>query len=919
MNSVKEFPRRVLPLLICTLLICTLVFSSQPVGAQQPSPPRQDKVAAPTPSPQASRTPAVAPAPQPQSSPITSPQSSPNTVRQGSPAAAVAANPASDKAEFAELLAGENYVMVGEISGINEVVNSNMVADALAPFERLGEVPKEVFALREFVTRHAETLETTRISFAAQPMRPGLPQVLIRIQCVDTEAARKLEAPLRNLLRTLFASVAMPNIKQANEKDAPPNAKQPEAAAKAKTVTTNKPATEAREASVKASSAASSADVTGYKIKLSARSIFVSDAEFKVADLRAPATEASLAESTRYNKVHTRFAADPLFIFYDLKLLERSLEDAMQKQRAIMEQAEKEQAEKEQPEKPRVASGEEAAPTAPETEVTDSLNDENDIGTVEMTESAEPVIVSVDSSPGESAANNEGTDVERSSRGAGTQLLDILLPSLFSGGGSDFTNLLGGAEALGIGVNLNAEAVSVRTLLATPEKNYVSPIPFFPQVVAGAPNSSRAASLLPADTEVYVSTSLDFPKSFDKFLEATEKRVQATSPPQRRVTNGVVEAADTQPEAPEVNAAALYVAGIEAQLNFKIKDDLLATLGSEFAFGLLPPVPAPSPDERKSTDAKESSGELSATDEVQSKEGVATVNATSEAYGFVGLISVADKARLQALLPKVAELFGIKPPGVTAANLFERRGDIEYLRFAPGVAAAFIGDFLVVASDDAALQRIVATTQGDRSLAGDNSFVAGREWQPRDRLAELYVRGGATDKLFGDDRRWIASVVGDIEPFFNDFTQNQAPLTLALSGEVEGSLHEIRIPRSLIVSTLAHAAADAKHGEKVRNERSVTYRLQSIAGAQESFHKKNTRYGSLEELRKADLYNYSDDDEPGGYRITIKASASDFNATAEPTQYGVTGRRSYYIDQTGTLRAGDHGGKAAEATDPVVK
>lgn len=930
MNSVKGFSHRTLP-----ILICALVLSSTPVsGRQQPSPrQQQDKVFVPTPTPRASPqtrpTPAAAPAAtptqQPQASPTPLPQSSPNAVPQGSPApGAVAVKLATDAVEFAELLAAENYMMVGEMSGIVEVANSNLVTDALAPFERLGEVPKEVIVLREFLTRHAETMEATRVSFAAQPMRPGLPQMVIRVQCADAEAARKLEAPLKNLLGTVLAAPP------------PPPAPKPKANGTSAAIERTPPSNNASqtnntvkvETSAAPTASTSKESSSPFKVKVIDRSIFVSESDFKLADLRAPTTESSLAESSRYSGVRTRFAAEPMFIFYDLKLLERSLEDAMQKQRAMMEQMEKEQADK-KPSETDPAAGETAIVTAlPASADTDTQNAEDVAAPVEMTESTEPELVAVvpanpdpDSPPSEMATSEEGAGMGASSRGS-TDLMNILLPSFF-GGGTGITDILGGAEALGVGVNLNAEGISVRTLMMTPEKNYVSPIPFLPQVVAGAPNSSRAASLLPADTEIFVNTSLDLPKSFDKFLEATEKAATTSvrTPTPRRVTNGVVEASDTPADAtadtPQVNSAALYIAGIEAQLNFKIRDDLLATFGSEFAFGLLPPVPAPSPDEKKAAEVKQASIG-NASDEAQSKEDVATVGAPNADYGFVGLISVTDKARLQTLLPKAAELFGIKLPGVTAANLFERRGDIEYLRFAPGVAAAFIGDFLVIASDDATLQRIVATTTGERSLAGDNAFVSGRAWQPRDKLGEIYVRGGATDKLFSDDRKWISSVVSDIEPFFTDYTQDQAPLTLALSGEADGSVHELRIPRSLIVSTMAHAAVDAKHGEKVRNERSVTYRMQSIAGAQETFHEKNKRYGSLEELRKAEMYYYPADEDTGGYRITLRVSTDDFSATAAPTQYGVTGRRSFYIDKTGTLRAGDHGGKAADATDPVV-
>ena len=56
-----------------------------------------------------------------------------------------------------------------------------------------------------------------------------------------------------------------------------------------------------------------------------------------------------------------------------------------------------------------------------------------------------------------------------------------------------------------------------------------------------------------------------------------------------------------------------------------------------------------------------------------------------------------------------------------------------------------------------------------------------------------------------------------------------------------------------------------------------------------------------------------------GYRIDLIAAANKFEATAVPVEYGKTGRLSYFIDESGVLRAGDHGGGAATIADQPVE
>ncbi|MEO8574387.1 MAG: hypothetical protein ABI481_10490 [Pyrinomonadaceae bacterium] len=52
-------------------------------------------------------------------------------------------------------------------------------------------------------------------------------------------------------------------------------------------------------------------------------------------------------------------------------------------------------------------------------------------------------------------------------------------------------------------------------------------------------------------------------------------------------------------------------------------------------------------------------------------------------------------------------------------------------------------------------------------------------------------------------------------------------------------------------------------------------------------------------------------------KLTVKPTPG-FQVYGWPEQYGVTGRLSFFIDQTGVLRGGDHGGYHAEPTDPPI-
>ncbi len=56
-----------------------------------------------------------------------------------------------------------------------------------------------------------------------------------------------------------------------------------------------------------------------------------------------------------------------------------------------------------------------------------------------------------------------------------------------------------------------------------------------------------------------------------------------------------------------------------------------------------------------------------------------------------------------------------------------------------------------------------------------------------------------------------------------------------------------------------------------------------------------------------------------GYHVEVTVSSTKFEISAVPTEYGKTGKMSYFLDETSVLRGGDHGGGPAGVSDQPVQ
>jgi hypothetical protein len=177
-------------------------------------------------------------------------------------------------------------------------------------------------------------------------------------------------------------------------------------------------------------------------------------------------------------------------------------------------------------------------------------------------------------------------------------------------------------------------------------------------------------------------------------------------------------------------------------------------------------------------------------------------------------------------------------------------------------------------------------------------------------LVQQYTSGSAGPLVAVDEK--MTNYLSGMSPVID-------PLTYALSNDGLGPLHELRVPKNLLQLIIAGASREAGKPPIAMNEAMAQTALRSVAGSEAVFKsdKGDGRYGSLDELISESLIS-RESLEKYGYRIELTVSGDKFEATAVPVDYGITGRLSYFIDESGVLRGGDRGGAPATVADQPV-
>ena len=726
---------------------------------------------------------------------------------------------------FETLVPAESYTLYGEVRSVGTLIQSNAVNEVLEPILNLAGPPKEFKSLVKWLNTHAEDLMSSRLLVATWPTGgKNLPETLVAIEFASAEDAAKFATKLNQVLPTVLPPVPAPTPEgQALNPKAP--APPPEPA---------------------------------FRLQQAGSLILLTPRPLDLKKLK-PAGGKLLAEDNSFRSARNRFNSEPIFVFIDMKVIQRQeeerrkqlAEEAAQGRIVAVEQNLKKHeeavAEKKAEEPPE--------PEPPEPEFVPEKHME-----VELSASAE------------------------------TAKIDPVSSALTAMASSFFSGESNWPDAIGLSLSFEGDSFDVRALLVNSPGEKSDTIPFVPMLIPGPPLASETATILPADTELFATMSLDLPQIYATMSKPRPAPMYYTS-------RGNVPTENEGPFEPPF-------AAIEKQLKMNLKDELLPMLGSEIAIRLpvtgldvfgVPRGPAPVPNTTDNSTPEKSSARTAP----------------------VLVISVKDKEGMRAFMPKFVEAVGFK--GASAFANTERKEDTELVSYVNLFAYAFIGDFLVISSDAAATRHVVDSYLKHETLASDSNFRSYTRWQPRPAYGQLYISPALMESYKGWILQPSTRLNDQTKAFMLRMVAGAQPITYSLSNEGFGPLHELHVPRNLILMAVAGISNETNPTPVQRNEGSAIGLMFAIASNQEQYKRDKGAgsYATLEQLIAADLIS-KEMIERSGYKFEITFTGDKFEVYAVPQEYGKTGTMSYFIDQSMVLRGADRGGASATSSDPRI-
>jgi hypothetical protein len=749
---------------------------------------------------------------------------------------------------FETLVPADFYTLYGEVRGAGQLIRSSALTDLLEPVLKLSGPPKEFRTVVKWLNAHAEDVMTSRLLLATGHTTNAklAPQTLIAIEFATADEATKFAGTLNEFLPTVMPTPAPePSPKStetanANEKPKPTVPPDP-----------------------------------GFHLTRMGALLVITPGQWTMKQLR-PAGSKLLAEDPNFRSARNRFSTEPIFVYVNMKAMERD-EEERQKQFAEQNRIEEERVKREQA----------------EAEAKEQKRDEP----------AEPEPTEEEKAAAEAevlAQLNANSSTEEIKETPGPDPFSMLLAGLAS---SFFSGESHMPEGIGVALAFEGDSFDLRVLLVSQSGEKTDAWPFMPMLITGPALSPEAPNILPADTELLLSMSLDLPQIYATMSKPQTRQAYTKS------RGTIVETKVIEPESP--------FAAIEERLKIKLKDDLLPLLGSEIALRLptesanLMGIPGLAPAMTAST-----AGESNATVVVGT-----TLTATAQPSpnpnaAPVLAIAVKDKEGLRALMPKLIDNFGFK--GASSLMQTERREDTELVSFGNVFAYAFVGNFIVLSTDVASTRYIVDSYLKHETLSSDIQFKNSTRWQPRPLQGQLYI----SSALMEGYKKWANQpsmhVSDQVRSFLTRASTTAQPITYSLTNEGLGPLHEVHIPKNLILMAVAGISSEINPPQMVQNERMAMGMMWTIVRAQEQYKKKsNGLCGTLEELIAADLVP-KEPMENSGYKIDVTVSGDKFEISAVPLEYGKTGKVSLFMDQKGVLRGGDKSGAAATASDPPI-
>jgi hypothetical protein len=272
---------------------------------------------------------------------------------------------------------------------------------------------------------------------------------------------------------------------------------------------------------------------------------------------------------------------------------------------------------------------------------------------------------------------------------------------------------------------------------------------------------------------------------------------------------------------------------------------------------------------------------------------------------------------MKVLLPKIVDSVGFK--GASAFAQKERREETEIISYGNMFSYAFVANFLVISADTNAIRHVVDSYLKHETLSSDTQFKNYTRWQPPQLQAQVYV-SPALMKSYNPWADQESAIINDqLREFLSRVTLVAQPITYSLSSDGLGTLHELHVPKNLVLMAVAGVSAVSNPTPLVANERGAIAALYAIANAENQYRtgKGSGSFGTLEQLQAEGLITEKIA-EPTGYKINLSLVGAKFELTATPLEHGKTGKTSYFMDETNILRGADHSGGTATSIDPPM-
>ncbi|MGI9167797.1 MAG: hypothetical protein ACR2G5_15700 [Pyrinomonadaceae bacterium] len=159
-----------------------------------------------------------------------------------------------------------------------------------------------------------------------------------------------------------------------------------------------------------------------------------------------------------------------------------------------------------------------------------------------------------------------------------------------------------------------------------------------------------------------------------------------------------------------------------------------------------------------------------------------------------------------------------------------------------------------------------------------------------------------------------------LRDFLSQLSPASEPITYALSNEGIGPLHELHIPKNLVMLMIAGFASGSNQSPLASNEAIAKTALRMVASAEMTYQstKGAGNFATLDQLVSQGLVQ-KDLLEKYGYQIELIVLGTKFEATAVPTEYGKTGKMSFFVDESAVVRGGDRGGSPATIVNKPVQ